>query len=100
MTNYLPHEIELWEIGRLTANPKNARKHSTEQIQELAASMSFFGFMSAVVAGSDGVVLAGTARVRAARELGLLKVPVIVADHLSESEKQAFAIADNRATAT
>jgi ParB-like chromosome segregation protein Spo0J len=70
-TSYLPHEIELWEIERLTTNPKNARKHSTEQIRELAASMSAFGFMSAVVAGSDGIVLAGNARVLAARELGL-----------------------------
>jgi ParB-like chromosome segregation protein Spo0J len=96
MTSYLPHEIELWETERLTTNPKNARKHSTEQIQELAASMSAFGFMSAVVAGSDGIVLAGNARVLAARELGLPRVPVIVADHLSESEKQAFAIADNQ----
>jgi DNA modification methylase len=96
MTSYLPHEIELWEIGRLTTNPKNARKHSAEQIKELAASMSAFGFMWAVVAGSDGVVLAGNARLLAARELGLSTVPVIVADHLSESEKQAFAIADNQ----
>ena len=96
MTNYLPHEIELWAIERLTANPKNVRKHSTEQIQELAASMAAFGFMSAVVAGSDGIVLAGNARVQAARRLGLRRVPVIVADHLSESEKQAFAIADNQ----
>src|ERR1700680_319192 len=96
LTSYLPHEIELWEIERLTANPKNARKHSTEQIQELAASMSAFGFMSAVVADSDGIVLAGNARLQAARRLGLRRVPVIVADHLSESEKQAFAIADNQ----
>ena len=96
MMSYLPHEIELWDIERLTMNPKNARKHSTEQIQELAASMSAFGFMSAVVAGSDGIVLAGNARVLAARELRLPRVPVIVADHLSESEKQAFAIADNQ----
>src|SRR5579872_5398651 len=58
MTSYLP-QMELWEIDRLIPNPKNARKHSTEQIQELAASMSAFGFMSAVVAGSDGIVLAG-----------------------------------------
>ena len=82
MTNYLPHEIELWEIERLTANPKNARKHSTEQIRELAASMAAFGFMSAVVAGSDGVVLAGNARVLAARELGLPRVPVTAQDAL------------------
>ena len=97
MTSYLP-QMELWEIERLTANPKNARKHSTGQIQELAASMSAFGFMSAVVAGSDGIVLAGNARLLAARELGLPRVPVIVADHLSESEKQAFALADNQIT--
>ena len=96
MTSYLPHEIELWETERLTTNPQNARKHSTEQIQELAASMSAFGFMSAVVAGSDGIVLGGNARLLAARDLGLPRVPVIVADHLSESEKQAFAIADNQ----
>ena len=57
MTNYLPKQIELWgETERLTINPKNARKHSDEQIQELAASVSAFGFMSApVVAGSDGI---------------------------------------------
>jgi DNA modification methylase len=96
MTVNSPNQIQLREIAPLIANPSNARKHSPEQIQELAASITAFGFMSAVIIDSEGTILAGNARVQAARELGLRHVPVIVADHLSDSEKRAFAIADNQ----
>ncbi len=91
-----PERIEIWQIDRLKLNPKNARTHSPEQIEELARSMQAWGFMSAVVADSDGMILAGHARVLAAKKLGLSQVPVILADHLTEAEKMAFAIADNQ----
>jgi DNA modification methylase len=96
MTVNSPNQIRLCEIEPLIKNPSNARKHSPGQIQELAASITAFGFMSAVIIDSAGIILAGNARVQASRELGLKCVPVIVADHLSDSEKRAFAIADNQ----
>src|SRR5260370_14593909 len=93
-----PERIEIWQIDRLKLNPKNARTHSPEQIEELARSMQAWGFMSAVVADSDGMILARHARVLAAKKLGLSQVPVILADHLTAAEKIAFPIADNQIT--
>jgi DNA modification methylase len=93
---FLPEKIELWEIHRLVPNAKNARTHSPEQITEIARSMRAFGFMSAVFADTAGNIIAGHARVLAAREIGLKLVPVVTVDHLSEQEKQSYAIADNQ----
>ena len=91
-----PERIEIQDINNLKPSPGNPRTHSREQIQELATSMTAWGFMSAVVADSDGMILAGHARVLAARQLGLTKVPVILVDHLTAAEKRAFSIADNQ----
>lgn len=88
--------IEIWEIGRLIPSARNARTHSAAQIAELAGSMAAFGFMTPVLADSAGVIIAGHGRVLAARQLRLERIPVIVADHLSETEKRAYAIADNK----
>jgi len=89
-------KIEIWDIARLIPSARNARTHSEKQIAELAGSIASFGFIVPVLVDGKGVILAGHARVLAARQLKLTRVPVIVVDHLTEKEKRAYAIADNK----
>ena len=88
--------LEVWEIARLIPNARNARTHSDEQVAEIAGSILAFGFMTPVLVDSAGLIIAGHGRVLAARRLKLDRVPVIIADHLSDAEKRAYAIANNR----
>jgi DNA modification methylase len=88
--------IEIWHTERLIPSARNARTHSAEQVAELAGSMKAYGFMVPVLVDSDGVIIAGYARVLAARKLSLERVPVLVIKHLTPSEKRAYAIADNK----
>ena len=88
--------LELRDIDSLTPSARNARTHSELQISEIAGSIVAFGFMVPVLVDSDGNIIAGHARVLAARKLKLERVPVIVVDHLSEAEKRAYVIADNK----
>ena len=81
--------IELWEVNRLVPSAHNARTHSDSQVAEIAGSIVAFGFMVPVLVDSAGVIIAGHGRVLAARKLNLEKVPVIVADHLTDAEKRA-----------
>lgn len=83
-------------VDRLIGYARNARTHSDEQVAQIAASIAEFGWTNPVLVGSDGVVIAGHARLQAARKLGLKEVPVIVLDHLSEAQRRALIIADNR----
>ncbi len=88
--------IERWPLERLIPYARNPRTHSAEQVAQIAASIAEFGFVNPVLAASDGVIIAGHARVMAARKLGLAEAPVIVLDHLSEAQRRALVIADNR----
>jgi len=92
----IPDRIELFAIERLIPSARNARTHSEQQIAELAGSMRAFGFMVPVLVDAEGGIIAGHARVLAARKLNLDHVPVIVSQHLTELEKRAYAIADNK----
>jgi hypothetical protein len=74
----------------------NARLHSDRQIRGIAASIREFGFIGAVLVDKDGVIVAGHARVIAAKAAGLHKVPTLLVDHLSPAQKRAFIIAENR----
>lgn len=89
-------KLETWDIQRLIPSARNARTHSDAQIAEIAGSIAAFGFMVPVLVGSDGIIIAGHGRVLAARQLRLDRVPVIVVDHLTEAEKRAYSIADNK----
>ena len=91
-------KIEIWNIERLIPSARNARTHSEEQVAEIAGSIAAFGFMVPIVVDSDGLIVAGHGRVLAARKLKLERVPVVVIDHLTEPEKRAYAIADNKIT--
>jgi DNA modification methylase len=74
----------------------NARTHSDKQIAQIAASIGKFGFNNPVLVDSDNRIVAGHGRVEAAKLLGLTTVPTIQLDHLSDAERRAYVIADNR----
>ena len=89
-------QVQRWPIDRLIPYARNARTHTDEQVAQIAASIAEFGWTNPVLAGSDGVLIAGHARLLAARKLAMVEVPVIVLDHLSESQRRALVLADNR----
>lgn len=88
--------IEHKPIGTLKPFERNARKHSTRQIQQIAASIRQFGFTNPVLIDADNQIIAGHGRVEAAKLLELTEVPTIRLDHLSEAQKRAYIIADNK----
>jgi len=89
-------QIEHWLLERLIPYARNPRTHTEEQVAQIAASIAEFGFVNPVLVGADGVIIAGHARVMAARKLGLTEAPVIVLDHLTPTQRRALVIADNR----
>jgi DNA modification methylase len=89
-------QIESWSVDRLIPYARNARTHSEIQLKQIAASIAEFGFNNPVLADPDGGIIAGHGRVLAARTLGLNHVPVIVLAHLTENQKRAFMLADNK----
>nr|CRH06588.1 ParB domain protein nuclease [Candidatus Magnetococcus massalia] len=92
----MAERIELWPTDRLMPYAGNARTHSEEQIAKVAASMVEFGFTNPIlVDGKDGII-AGHCRLSAAQRIGLDQVPVVVLDHLSDAQRRAYILADNR----
>jgi DNA modification methylase len=89
-------QIEQWPIDRLIPYIRNARTHSDVQVAQVAASIQEFGWTNPVLVGSDGVIIAGHARVLAARKLKMDTVPVIVLGHLTEAQRRALVLADNQ----
>jgi DNA modification methylase len=89
-------QVVTWPVERLIPFVRNARTHSDEQVAQIAASIAEFGWANPILAGADGIIIAGHARLLAARKLGMTEVPVIVLDHLSETQRRALVIADNR----
>jgi DNA modification methylase len=88
--------VQVWPIERLLPNARNARTHSDEQVAQVAASIVEFGWTNPILVGCDEVIIAGHARLAAARKLGLAEVPVIVLDHLTETQRRALVLADNK----
>jgi DNA modification methylase len=88
--------IEHLPLADLKPNPRNARRHPTKQLHQLAASIREFGFNSVVVIDEDGVILVGHGRVEAARLAGLATIPVLRVTHLSAEQKVGFSLADNK----
>ena len=84
------------DINRLRYYPRNARTHSKKQIQQIASSIERFGFTNPVLVSDDGEIIAGHGRVAAAKLLGWTKVPTIALSHLSEAERRAYVLADNK----
>lgn len=89
-------KVERRSIDTLVLNPRNARTHSDAQIDRIAASIHEWGWTSPVLVSEDGMVIAGHGRVRAAKKLGLVDVPVMVATGWTRAQIKAYALADNR----
>lgn len=96
MLTDLPSKIEHWPLSRLQPYDRNARTHSPEQVDKISSSILEFGFTNPIlVDGKDGII-AGHGRLMAAKKLGLSEAPVIVLANLTEAQRRAYILADNR----
>ena len=89
-------KIENIAIESLIPYARNSRTHSEEQVAQVAASIKEFGFTNPVLIDEQGGIIAGHGRTMAARKLGLAEVPCIRMSHLTEAQKRAYVIADNK----
>lgn len=89
-------ELQLVSVDKLVPYVNNARTHSPEQINKLRSSLREFGFINPIIIDGDYGIIAGHGRLIAAKEEGFEKVPCVFASHLSEAQKKAYIIADNR----
>ncbi len=96
MTHPLPDTVEHWPLDRLRPYDRNARTHSDSQVAQIAASIVEFGWTNPVLADGQGNIIAGHGRLAAAQRLGLDTVPVLVLDHLTEAQRRAYVLADNK----
>ena len=83
-------------LDALRPYARNARTHSKAQLRQIATSIERFGFTNPVLVSDDGEIIAGHGRVEAARSLGWKSVPTIALSHLSEAERRAYVLADNK----
>ena len=89
-------EMQLVPLSKLVPYINNARTHSPEQITKLRSSLREFGFVNPVIIDRDYGIIAGHGRVMAAKEEGIEEVPCVFVDYLTEAQKKAYIIADNR----
>ena len=89
-------EFQLVDINKLIPYANNARTHKKEQILKLRSSLREFGFVNPVIIDRNYNVLAGHGRIEAAKAEGIAEVPCVYADHLTEAQKKAYILADNR----
>jgi ParB-like chromosome segregation protein Spo0J len=95
----LPPQVQIVPRGKLKPNERNARTHSKKQIRQIANSIRRFGWTYPILVDEHGVVIAGFGRYQAAKLLGLCEIPVIVKSGLSDAEKRALTLADNKIAA-
>ncbi len=88
--------LERRSVSDLIPYARNARTHSDGQVAQIAASIREFGFTNPVLIDADNGIIAGHGRVLAARKLGLADVPVLVLDYLTDAQRRAYVIADNK----
>ena len=84
------------DVKSLIPYARNARTHSDMQVAQIAASIKEFGFLNPIVIAEDNTILCGHGRLMAAQKLGLKKVPCVKESHLTETQRRAFIIADNK----
>jgi len=92
----MARRIEIWPVDKLRPYDRNARTHWPEQVAQIAASIVEFGFNAPILVDSGAGIIAGHGRLLAARKLGLTEVPVVVLDHLTETQRRAYIICDNK----
>jgi DNA modification methylase len=91
-----PLKIEYLPIVALKPYPFNARTHSKKQIRQIAESIRKFGFINPVIVDRDNTTIAGHGRIEGAKQLGYKEVPTVRIEHLSDEQKRAYILADNR----
>jgi len=89
-------DMQLVPIGKLVPYANNARTHSPEQVTKLRSSLREFGFINPVIIDRDYGIIAGHGRVLVAKAEGITDVPCVFVDHLTEAQKKAYILADNR----
>ena len=89
-------KLEMRKVADLIPYAMNARTHTDEQVTRVASSIKEFGFLNPVIISNDNGILAGHCRVMAAKKLGLQEVPCILENHLTETQKKAYILADNK----
>lgn len=89
-------EMQLVPIDKLVPYANNARTHSPEQVNKLRSSLREFGFINPVIIDRDFGIIAGHGRILAAKAEGISEVPCVFADYLSDAQKKAYILADNR----
>lgn len=89
-------KIEWLSVETLIPYAKNARTHSDEQVAQIAGSIKEFGFNNPVLIDKENSIVAGHGRLMAARKLGMDKVPVVRLEHMTEAQRKAYVLADNR----
>jgi DNA modification methylase len=92
----MKQQIEYIETGKLIPYARNSRTHSDDQVQQIMGSIKEFGFTNPVLVDGDGVIIAGHGRTMAAQRLGMKEVPCLRLSHLTEAQKRAYIIADNK----
>ena len=92
----MAQRIEHRKLAELTPYRNNPRRHSDSQVAQIAGSILAFGFNVPILLDPKGGIIAGHGRYLASHKLGLDTVPVVVLDHLSEIEKRAYILADNK----
>ncbi|MFZ2030066.1 MAG: ParB/Srx family N-terminal domain-containing protein, partial [Vitreimonas sp.] len=92
----MSNTIERAPVRALKPYARNARTHSPRQIAQIAASIERFGFTNPVLVDDDFNIIAGHGRVAAAKQLSIDSVPIVRLSHLSEAEKRAYVLADNK----
>src|SRR5690349_10307759 len=92
---HIPAEIHHTLVADLIPYANNSRTHTDAQVAKIAASIVEFGFTNPILV-ADGVILAGHGRLAAARKLGLEHVPTIDLSHLTDAQRKAYVLADNR----
>ena len=91
-----PTKMAHVDIGLLIPYINNARKHSEEQIKKIQSSIREFGFLNPVMIDGNHNVIAGHGRIEAARREGMTEIPCVFVEHLSDAQRKAYIIADNR----
>jgi len=89
-------KIQQRQIDKLIPYVNNSRTHSDEQVAQIAASIKEFGWTNPVLVDGENGIIAGHGRVLAARKLGLDQIPCIELSHLSEAQRKAYILADNK----
>lgn len=83
-------------VDNLIPYARNSRTHSDEQVAQIAASIKEFGFLNPIIIDGENGIIAGHGRVLAAQRLGLTELPCVEADHLTDAQRKAYIIADNK----